>query len=79
MMAMYVAVFLLGVIAGAVGIMIVSCVWVDSMRNKRELTKEEWKMGLHPDDVGSGAVPAVYVVAFMVTLGLLLYVVIGNR
>ena len=79
MIAMYMAVFLLGVIVGAVGIMVVSCLWVDSMRHKRELTKEEWKMGLRQEDVGSGAAPAVYVVAFMVTLGLLLYVVIGNK
>lgn len=77
-MLMYIAVYVLGVITGAVGIMIVSCLWVDHMRSKRELTKEEWKMGIHPDYAGSGA-GAVYIVTFMVTLGLLLFIVLGNK
>ena len=38
-----IAVFLLGVIAGAVGIMVVSCLVVDGMKRKKELTK-----GSHP-------------------------------
>lgn len=77
-MLMYIAVYVLGVITGAVGIMVVSCLWVDHMRGKRELTKEEWKMGIHPDYAGSGA-GAVYIIAVTVTLGVLLYIILGNR
>ena len=39
-----IVIFFLGVITGAVGLMVISCLWVDSMNHKRELTKEEWKM-----------------------------------
>ena len=78
-MLMYIAVYVLGVITGAVGIMVVSCLWVDHMRSKRELTKEEWKMGIHPDYASGSGAGAVYFLAVIVTLGLLLYIVLGNR
>lgn len=74
-----IVIFFLGVITGAVGLMVISCLWVDSMNHKRELTKEEWKMGIHPDRQMDGG---LYVVAYMVTavvvFGALLYV-IGNK
>lgn len=79
-MVMYVVIFFLGVMAGAVGVMVISCLVVDSMnKRKRELTKEEWKMGIHPDHVDGG----LYVVAYMVTAVIvfagLMYVLFGNR
>ena len=80
-MIMKIVIFLLGVIAGAVGVMVISCLMVDRMNgvNKRELTKEEWKMGIHPDHVDDGG---LYLVAYMVTavvvFGALLFV-IGYR
>ena len=75
-----VVIFFLGVIAGAVGVMVLSVLMVDGMnRKKKELTKEEWKMGIHPDRPDDGG---LYVVAYMVTavvvFGALLFV-IGNR
>lgn len=79
-MLMYMVIFFLGMMAGAVGVMVISCLVVDSMnKRKRELTKEEWKMGIHPDHVDGG----LYVVAYMVTAVIvfagLMYVLFGNR
>ena len=73
-----IAVFILGVIIGAVGIMIFSCLMVEHMRQKRELTKEEWKMGIHPDYSGTGSGVA-YIIGVILTLGLALFIIFGNR
>ena len=43
--------FLCGLLTGIVGLMMVTVLAVDSMKKKRPLTKAEWKMGLHPDQV----------------------------
>lgn len=47
-MVRMIIVFLLGMLAGAVGIMVLCVLIVDYMELKRskELTKEEWKAGL---------------------------------
>lgn len=73
-----IAVFILGVIIGAVGIMILSCLMVEHMRQKKELTKEEWKMGIHPDYSGTGSSVA-YIIGVILTLGLALFIIFGNR
>lgn len=74
-----IAVFLLGIVVGAVGIMGISCLVVDSMNHKRELTKEEWKMGIHPDHMhGGGFIVLIYMGAAVVIFGTLLFV-ISNR
>lgn len=73
-----VAVFILGVITGAVGIMILSCLIVEHMRQKKELTKEEWKMGIYPDYPGAGSGVA-YIIGVILTLGLTLFVILGNK
>ena len=70
-----IAVFLLGVIAGAVGIMVVSCLVVDGMKRKKELTKEEWKMGIRPADYNS--VSPLPIAIATVVLGLIFYIVIA--
>ena len=57
-MLMYMVIFFLGMMAGAVGVMVISCLMVDSMnKKKRELTKEEWKMGIHPDQYPYHKIP----------------------
>ena len=73
-----IAVFMLGVIIGAVGIMILSCLMVERMRQKRELTKEEWKMGIHPDYSGASSGVA-YIIGVILTLGLALFIILGNK
>ena len=73
-----IAVFMLGVIIGAVGIMILSCLMVERMRQKRELTKEEWKMGIHPDYSGADSGVA-YIIGVILTLGLALFIILGNK
>lgn len=73
-----IAVFVLGVITGAVGIMILSCLMVEHMRQKKELTKEEWKMGIHPDYSGTGSGVA-YIIGVILTLGLTLFIILGNK
>lgn len=73
-----IAVFILGVIIGAVGIMILSCLMVEHMRQKKELTKEEWKMGIHPDYFGTGSGVA-YIIGVILTLGLALFIIFSNR
>ena len=58
--------------------MVVSCLWVESM-NKRELTKEEWKAGIHPDqNVDGGLYLVAYMVAATAVFGLIVFV-IGYR
>lgn len=76
-----IAVFLLGVIIGAVGIMVIACLVVDDMKRtgKRELTKEEWKMGLTQDNINK--VHPLWFITMTIVLGIMMYViaVIGNR
>jgi len=74
------AVFVIGVLVGAVGVMTISCLVVESMNRDRELTKEEWKMGIHPDHVDSGAafIMLLYMGSAVILFGALL-LVIGNR
>lgn len=73
-----IAVFILGIIIGSVGIMILSCLMVEHMRQKKELTKEEWKMGIHPDYSSTGSGVA-YIIGVILTLGLALFIIFGNR
>ena len=44
-MLMYIVYFLLGVVIGAIAIMVICCIIADSMYKDRPLTKEEWKAG----------------------------------
>lgn len=45
-----IGVFLLGVLVGFTGLIIVT-VLVISIKHDRQLTKEEWKMGLYPEQI----------------------------
>lgn len=75
-MIVKVAIFLLGVIVGVVSVMVISVLVVDSMNHKKTLTKEEWKMGIHPDYAGgSGSALVAYAAAAVVTV-LVLYIVL---
>lgn len=73
---MSIGMFLLGMLIGAVSIIILCVLLVDSMNHKKELTKEEWKIGLHLDQAGrNGSALVVYTITVIVTI-LLFYVVL---
>lgn len=56
--------------------MVISVLMVDSMNHKKTLTKEEWKMGIHPDYAGgSGSALVAYAAAAVVTV-LVIYIVL---
>ena len=71
---MIIAVFLLGVITGSIGIMILCCSLMNiSNKKARELTKEEWQLGLHPDQVNDHA--GIRWITAAVIIGISIYII----
>ena len=71
--------FLCGLLTGVVVLIIVTLLVVDSMKVKRPLTKAEWKMGLHPDQIDAvnrvwlGMIISMIVVMWGVVVAVICY------
>lgn len=71
---------LCGLLTGVVGLIVVAVLVVDSMKVKRPLTKAEWKMGLHPDQID--AVDRVWlgiIISMIVVMGGVVVAIICYR